>query len=469
MSGTGKFTTRKNPGGSKPRLKLCFYADDFTGSTDVLEQLALVGVRAMLFIQAPTPRQLVRYPGIEAVGVAGRSRSMSPREMEVELTPAFKRLKKLGAPHVHYKVCSTFDSAPNVGSIGCAIDIGAKIFKKRFLPVVAGAPRLGRYCAFGNLFARFGIGTKGAFYRLDRHPSISKHPITPMNEADLVLHLGRQTRQRIGLMDYMTLGLPLNDALWKLVQLTINEGKKIVLLDLMEQRNLPQIGALMDSFASSRKPLFSVGSSGVEAALGAFWRGQKSGVSLPRIAKRARPVHPILVASGSCSPVTIAQIRWALRNGFAEVKLNAKALMQPRLRGREILNACEAVAEQIARKRSVVIHTDPAKRIASAHTGKLSEILGRALGIILRETLAVHPLHRVCIAGGDTAGYVSLEMGIESLQLSSLLSPGAPICRAIASDSPADGLEMVYKGGQVGAVDFFGVVAKGTAKKIERR
>jgi hypothetical protein len=29
---------------------------------------------------------------------------------------------------VHYKVCSTFDSAPHIGSIGHAIDIGARIF-----------------------------------------------------------------------------------------------------------------------------------------------------------------------------------------------------------------------------------------------------------------------------------------------------------------------------------------------------
>ena len=98
------------------RLLLTFYGDDFTGSTDALEQLTLAGIRAMLFIQPPTAAQLRRFRGLQAVGVAGMTRSMTPKAMEKELRPAFKKLKALGAPHVHYKVCSTFDSAPELAA-----------------------------------------------------------------------------------------------------------------------------------------------------------------------------------------------------------------------------------------------------------------------------------------------------------------------------------------------------------------
>src|SRR3954469_22568658 len=43
-----------------------------------------------------------------------------------------------GAPITHYEVCSTFDSAPHVGSIGRAIDIGTPILGGSWKPVVVG-------------------------------------------------------------------------------------------------------------------------------------------------------------------------------------------------------------------------------------------------------------------------------------------------------------------------------------------
>src|SRR5262245_51612813 len=94
------------------KLQLAFYGDDFTGSTDALEQLTLAGVRTVLFVEPPSAEQLKSFPNLQAVGVASMSRSLSPDAMEAELKPAFRQLKALGAPHVHYKVCSTFDSSP---------------------------------------------------------------------------------------------------------------------------------------------------------------------------------------------------------------------------------------------------------------------------------------------------------------------------------------------------------------------
>src|SRR6266550_8187542 len=136
------------------KLLLAFYGDDFTGSTDALEFLSRAGAKTVLFIEPPTPEQLGRYKDLDAIGVAGMTRSMNPAVMEKELRPAFESLKKLGAKHIHYKVCSTFDSSPVIGNIGKAIDIGAEIFSSSFIPLLVAAPALGRYCVFGNLFAR---------------------------------------------------------------------------------------------------------------------------------------------------------------------------------------------------------------------------------------------------------------------------------------------------------------------------
>src|SRR3984885_934667 len=70
---------------SMSNLLLTFYGDDFTGSTDALEQLTLAGIRTVLFIEPPTTAQLRKFPGLQAVGVAGMTRSMVTGAMEKEL------------------------------------------------------------------------------------------------------------------------------------------------------------------------------------------------------------------------------------------------------------------------------------------------------------------------------------------------------------------------------------------------
>ncbi|MBV5333577.1 four-carbon acid sugar kinase family protein, partial [bacterium] len=74
-------------------LLLAWYGDDFTGSTDVMEGLEVNGLRAVLFLEPPTPEQLAALPGeVKAVGVAGVSRTMSPAQMNGDLLPKFTAL-----------------------------------------------------------------------------------------------------------------------------------------------------------------------------------------------------------------------------------------------------------------------------------------------------------------------------------------------------------------------------------------
>ena len=101
---------------------LAYYGDDFTGSADVMEVLQWAGLRTVLFLQPPTRSELDSFDNLRAFGIAGWSRSMSPSEMESELKPALESLKASEAKMVHYKVCSTFDSSPEIGNIGKALN-----------------------------------------------------------------------------------------------------------------------------------------------------------------------------------------------------------------------------------------------------------------------------------------------------------------------------------------------------------
>ena len=125
--------------GQMSELLLSYYGDDLTGSTDVMEALASHGVATVLFIETPTVPQRARFGHVRAIGLAGSSRSEFPAWMDQNLAPALDWLKSLGADFCHYKVCSTFDSSPTVGSIGRALEIGQDLFKQSKTPLVVGA------------------------------------------------------------------------------------------------------------------------------------------------------------------------------------------------------------------------------------------------------------------------------------------------------------------------------------------
>lgn len=441
---------------------LCYLGDDFTGSTDALECLTLAGARTVLFVEPPTPEQMARFGQLDAVGVASTCRSMSPAEMDKFLPPALTALKRLAPRHIHYKVCSTFDSSPTVGSIGKVIDVARDIFPSQYVPLVVGAPQLGRYCLFGNLFVR--LGSDGPIYRLDRHPSMSCHPVTPADEADLRLHLARQTDKRIGLVD--VLGVSNVETATASLESALRDESEIVLFDVLEESHLATIGQLIDSQGSNKQPLFSVGSSGVDLALGVAWTAQ--GKLQPQQNWPApSSVTPLLVASGSCSPVTAEQIAWAVEHGFAEVPLDTAAIVAGKAAER---TAIEDTIKHLRSGRSVVIHScrgvnDP--RVAATKValgGNSAELLGSALGRITYATIVETRLRRLLIAGGDTSGSIARTLGVTALEMVARVAPGAPLCRAHSRDSAIDGLEMNFKGGQIGARDYFGLLSHTSSK-----
>ncbi|HEX8204086.1 MAG TPA: four-carbon acid sugar kinase family protein [Isosphaeraceae bacterium] len=447
------------------RPLLAFYGDDFTGSTDVLESLGRSGIRAVLFLEPPGPEALRgRFAGARAVGVAGVGRSLTPEQMDAALPPVFQRLARLEPCVFHYKVCSTFDSSPTVGSIGRALDIGQRVFAAPFVPLVVGAPILKRYCVFGNLFATVGEET----FRLDRHPTMSRHPVTPMDEADLRIHLSRQTDRPIGLMDLRALaGSPAEvdrrfDALRA-------GGAEVILFDVLDEPRLAEAGRLIWSRRGERT-LFAVGSSGLNYALTAHWRAAGL-VPEPGPFRAPGPAERLIVVSGSCSPTTREQIAWARARGFAGIELDAARLVDPGpAAAEERAVAVRRAREALAEAPGVVLFTalgpDDPRIAATLRRGPDPQAtrrrLGEQLGSILRELLDASGVRRVVVAGGDTSGQVVRRLGIEALEMLVPLAPGSPLCRASAARPALDGLEIVLKGGQVGRADLFESVLTGT-------
>lgn len=431
---------------NKPDILLAFYGDDFTGSTDALEFITRAGAKAVLFTEVPTAAQLAAIPGLQVYGVAGKTRSLSPDEMERVLLPAFEQMKAIGARHVHYKICSTFDSSATVGSIGKAIDCGVSVFKNEFTPVLGGMPALGRYCLFGNLFAKMGIGSEGGIYRLDRHPSMSVHPVTPATESDLTKLLAGQTSKKTGLVDILKVSGSMGD-INLAVEKLISEQTKVLVYDAMKNEDLVSIAGHLDAIATAyRITLFSVGSSGIEMGLGTHWI--RNGYFSP--VKEWAPISkadPLLVVSGSCSPVTTAQISHAIANGFEEIILDAVKISDD---GTLDGNQLATIVEKLQHKHNLIVHTGPKQS-----QNLSSEKLGTALGSIAKKAVLKAGVKRILVAGGDTSSYAARAMEIDAVEMLAPLVTGAPLCKVHSSNEVMQGLEVNFKGGQVGGKEYF--------------
>lgn len=429
-----------------------------------MEVLAFAGLKSVLFLSVPTADQLARFAACQGIGLASTARAQTPDWMEQHLPDAFAFLNSLDAPFLHYKICSTLDSAPETGSIGKAIEIGLRHRQATLVPVVVAAPQMRRYQVFGNLFASSLKGT----HRLDRHPVMARHPVTPMLEADVTRHLAAQTDLPVECLDMEMLAS--SDTALAALDQAMQRGCRVLALDNFDARSEALLGAML---WNNRAGLGLVaGSQGVEYCLVRHW--QSAGLLAP-----APPPAPlerldrIVAVSGSISPTTHQQIGWASENGFRVIRFDVAATCRSGHERQQAEHATvDAALDALSAGESPLVCSasgldDPA--IAALHAAAdaadtplavANERIGASLGRILDVVLQRSGIRRAVISGGDTSGHGLGQMGIYALGALTPTVPGAPICAAY-SDGMLDGLQIALKGGQMGNADFFGQVRAG--------
>lgn len=448
---------------------VAWYGDDFTGAAAVMEVLSFAGLPSMLFLEPPTATQLERFPGLRGIGVASTARAESPEWMQAELPGIFSRLSGLKPALLHYKVCSTLDSSPETGSIGRALEIGAAVTGSAAVPILIAAPQMRRYQVFGQLFASHGEDV----YRLDRHPVMSRHPVTPMFEADVARHVEKQSSRiaaRALTMEHLKDGAAVPESFEEYggAELTA------ITLDSWDAASEKMAGQLI--WENRHRAPFVIGSQGVEYALVRYW--QATGALPPAQDPRGiGRTNRMVSVSGSVSPTTADQIAWSKRHGFACIPFDASAACQgaAALRREEERVAAAALAA-LAGGKDPLVHTaegpdDPAVarfRSAVAVSGadifQVNQTVGEALGRILSGVLSRSGVRRAVISGGDTSGHATRQLRIFALSVLAPTIPGASIFKAHA-DGPIDGLELALKGGQMGSPDYFGWVRDGGGKR----
>lgn len=413
-------------------LRVAYYGDDFTGSVDVLLQFARRGWTGRLFAGLPPADLLAQaVHEVDVVGIAGIARSLPTEDLEAEVRPALEALTALRPAVVQYKACSTADSSPLIGSLGRVVEIGRDVVGRRPVPVLFAQPDFGRYTLFGHHFAREG----DVVYRLDRQPTMSTHPSTPMTESDLAVHLSRQTRLPIESMSFTayTSANAIADGLAR-------SGAGAVVLDAADDAHLALIGRAVLSL-TDEDPVFALGSGGLSYALAGAAAG--SGGALPR----ETPARgPVIAVSGSRSSRTREQMDAAAAAGWlvAPMPLDSASRSAAAARAVEALNS----------GRSVAFSSDDAD-VTGLPAGEVLPALADSAAGIVAAVARNGAASRAIVCGGDTSSRVTTMLGIHSLSIAANPTGNIVLLAAHAADPAIDGIELLLKGGQVGDADLF--------------
>ena len=173
------------------KIKLGCIADDFTGATELANNLVRSGMRVVQTIGVPASPLAA---DVDAVVVALKSRTIPAAEAIAQSLDALKWLQAQGAEQIYFKYCSTFDSTPE-GNIGPVTEALMDALGTDFTIATPAFPDNGRTVFKGYLFA----GNV-----LLNESGMQNHPLTPMQDANLVRVMQAQTKRKVGLIDYKT-------------------------------------------------------------------------------------------------------------------------------------------------------------------------------------------------------------------------------------------------------------------------
>lgn len=402
-------------------------ADDFTGATDLANNLVRAGMRAVQTIGVPADGAPV---DTDAVVVALKSRTAPVAEAVAQSLGAARWLRARGAQQIYFKVCSTFDSTAqgNIGPVAEALlaELGAD-----FALVTPAFPENGRTVFKGHLF----VGDLLLSDSPMRH-----HPLTPMTDANLVRVLQAQCRrERVGLIDHRVLAGGAQAVRARMTALR-SEGFALAIADALGDADLHTLAA------ASQALKLVVAGSGLAIGIPAL-----HGLAPSTEASRLAPATGArAVVSGSCSAATNAQVAAFIAAGGPAFALDPLRIA-----------AGEDVAAQALDWARPRLGPTPVLVYATAEPAAVREVQQR-LGVQLAGALVEEALARVAeglvadgvgqllVAGGETSGACVQRLGIRQLRIGPQIDPGVPWCHATEP-----GLHLALKSGNFGAVDFF--------------
>ena len=413
---------------SKPLLLGCI-ADDFTGATDLANNLVRAGMRVVQTIGVPNAPLSAE---VDAVVVALKSRTISPQDAIDQSLQALQWLQDQGAQQIYFKYCSTFDSTAQ-GNIGPVTEALMHALQTDFTIATPAFPDNGRTVFKGYLF----VGDV-----LLNESGMQHHPLTPMTDANLVRVMQAQCTSKVGLLTHKTIAQGATAISQEITNLK-QQGVRIAIVDAVSNDDLMRLGPALKGM-----PLVTAGS-GVAIGL-----PQNFGLSpTPQASVLPKASGLQAVVSGSCSQATnrqVAHFKATGRPTFLIDPLHLKGSWE------DLVQEALAWAQGHLATGPVLVYSTATPESVQAVQSQLGvEAAGhqveQALAAIARGLLQ-QGVHQLVLAGGETSGACVQALSIEQLQIGPQIDPGVPWCHA---HTPMGGVHITLKSGNFGTDDFF--------------
>jgi 3-dehydrotetronate 4-kinase len=413
---------------SKPLLLGCI-ADDFTGATDLANNLVRAGMRVVQTIGVPNAPLSAE---VDAVVVALKSRTIAPQDAIDQSLQALQWLQGQGAQQIYFKYCSTFDSTAQ-GNIGPVTEALMQALQTDFTIATPAFPDNGRTVFKGYLF----VGDV-----LLNESGMQHHPLTPMVDANLVRVMQAQCKSKVGLLSHKTIAQGTASIGQEITNLK-QQGVRIAVVDAVSNDDLMRLGPTLKGM-----PLVTAGS-GVAIGL-----PQNFGLSpTPQASVLPKASGLQAVVSGSCSQATnrqVAHFKATGRPTFLIDPLHLKGSWE------DLVQEALAWAQGHLASGPVLVYSTATPESVQAVQSQLGvEAAGhqveQALAAIARGLVELG-VQQMVVAGGETSGACVQALAIEQLQIGPQIDPGVPWCHA---HTPMGGVHITLKSGNFGTDDFF--------------
>ena len=420
-------------------IKLGCIADDFTGATDLANNLVRAGMRVVQAIGVPAQSLAT---DADAVVVALKSRTLPRDEAIAQSLAALRWLQAQGAQQIYFKYCSTFDSTAegNIGPVTEALmDALAHLPGGDFTIATPAFPDNQRTVFKGHLF----VGDA-----LLHESGMQNHPLTPMSDANLVRVLQAQCRRQVGLIDYQVVAQGVAAIRARIGQLRA-QGVGLAIVDAISNADLLRLGPALRGM-----PLVTA-ASGVAIGL-----PQNFGIE-PSITASALPAATGLqaVLSGSCSLATNRQVLAFIQTGRPALGIDPLQIAQDEAAGVDGAAQALAWAEPLLSQGPVLIYSTADSAAIKVVQGRLGV---QAAGALVERTLAAiarglvaRGVRQLVLAGGETAGACVQALNITQMKIGPQIDPGVPWCHAQTDAAPGAGLHLTLKSGNFGSDNFF--------------
>lgn len=384
-------------------IKLFIIADDFTGALDTGVQFAAQGACTRVITDPAADLRHVD-PEVEVLVIDAETRHLSAGEAYDVVYRVVKQASEIGIPYIYKKT----DSALR-GNIGAELTALLSASGRKQLPFLPAFPQMNRCTVDGVHYIGDVPVAKSVF---------GQDPFEPVTESSVTKLIALQS-------DVQAISCQISET----GALAQTEG--IVVFDARSEEELALAG----------KRLHDAGSLHIMAGCAGF------GAVLPKLLGLAAPVLPklpkldprLLVLCGSVNPITVSQLEWARKNGFASMRMTPHQKLTPGYFESEAGKAqILDWKKQLAACSTCIIDTndeggnEPTAQYTAEHGLTIEDVrqgISRALGQIMKQLFDCPDLGTLLITGGDTLLQCMNQMGVYEVEPIGEMAKGVVLSR----------------------------------------